>query len=258
MRHLSLLALAASLPFTALAQSDFHWSGALSPGQTLRIKGVNGSIHAELATSNMIEVTAHKSANHSDLDSVRVDVATSSDGVTICAVYPSSDSQPNTCESGKGHHSNSRDNNDVQVDFTVKVPAGVRFSPGTVNGTVTVAGLRSDVNASSVNGNVKVETSGLVHASSVNGSIEATMGSAAWNEPLSFSTVNGSIDLTMPPGINTDVHATTVSGSLRSDFPMNMSGEISKNDIHGRIGGGGQQLKLSTVNGAIALHSRAM
>jgi DUF4097 and DUF4098 domain-containing protein YvlB len=101
---------------------------------------------------------------------------------------------------------------------------------------------------------VKVETTGLVHASSVNGSIEVTMGATFWNGPLSFSTVNGSIDLTMPPSINAEVNATTVSGSLRSDFPMNLTGEISKRNIHGRIGGGGQELKLSTVNGAITLH----
>ncbi len=253
MRHLFSFALAAALPMAAFAQSDFNWSGALSPGQTLQIKNVNGSIRAEPATGNMIEVSAHKSANRSDPAGVRIEVVSSSDGITICSVYPSSDSRPNTCESGKGSHSNTRDN-DVSVDYTVKLPAGVRFAPHAVNGGVTALRLRSDVDASSVNGNVKVETTGLVHASSVNGSIEATMGATFWNGPLGFSTVNGSIDVTLPPGINAEVHATTVSGSLKSDFPMNVSGEISKTNIHGRIGGGGQELKLSTVNGAITLH----
>jgi Putative adhesin len=253
MRHLSLLALAAAVPMAAFAQSDFNWPGALNQGQTLEIKGVNGSIRAELATGNMIEVSAHKTANRSDPASVRIEVVSSSNGITICSVYPSPDSRPNTCEPAKGGHSNTRDN-DVSVDFTVKLPAGVRFAPQAVNGGVTALGLRSDVDASSVNGNVKVETTGLVHASSVNGSIEATMGATSWSGPLGFSTVNGSIDVTMPPGINAEVHATSVSGSLKSDFPMNLSGEISKRNIHGRIGAGGQELKLSTVNGAITLH----
>lgn len=252
-----LLALAAALPVVlgmgVFAQSDFNWSGALSPGQTLEIKNINGAIRAELASGNMVEVAAHKTANRSDPASVRIEVVPSSNGITICSVYPSPDSQPNTCEPKKGGHSNTRDN-DVSVDYTVKLPANVRFAPGAVNGGVTAMGLRSDVDASSVNGNVKVETTGLVHASSVNGSIEVTMGATFWNGPLSFSTVNGSIDLTMPPSINAEVNATTVSGSLRSDFPMNLTGEISKRNIHGRIGGGGQELKLSTVNGAITLH----
>jgi hypothetical protein len=147
----------------------------------------------------------------------------------VAAFPASADSRPNTCEPAKGGHSNTRDN-DVSVDFTVKLPAGVRYAPQAVNGGVTALGLKSDVDASSVNGNVKVETTGLVHASSVNGSIEATMGATSWSGPLGFSTVNGSIDATMPPGINAEVHATTVSGSLKSDFPMNPSGEISKKE----------------------------
>src|SRR5438477_11968986 len=72
MRHL--LALAAALPIAAFAQSDFNWSGALSPGQTLEIKNINGDIRAELASGNMVEVTAHKSANRSDVATVRIEV----------------------------------------------------------------------------------------------------------------------------------------------------------------------------------------
>ena len=62
------------------------------------------------------------------------------DGVTICAVYPNVDGRaPNTCEPGGGQM-NVRDN-DVSVNFTVRVPAGVRFSGNTVNGKVEAHNL---------------------------------------------------------------------------------------------------------------------
>lgn len=253
MRHLTMLAVAAALPWAAFAQSDFNWTGTLSPGQTLTIKGVNGPIRADLAPGNVIEVSARKTAERSDPNSVRIEVVPSADGVTICSVYPSDGSSPNECTPGRGGHSNTRDN-DVKVEYMVKVPAGVRFAPKTVNGGVTAQGLRSDIDASSVNGNVKIGTSGLAHAATVNGSIEATMGTSSWSGTLDFTTVNGSIDLTLPVGTGADVRATTVSGDLASDFPMTVNGRFGGRNMTGRIGMGGHDLKLTTVNGAITLH----
>ena len=251
MRYLAVIALA--LPWTAFAQADFNWTGTLSTGQTLEIKGVNGSIHAELASANIIEVTAHKTAHRSDPDSVRIEVVPSSEGVTICSVYPSGGTQVNDCKPGNGGHSNVRDN-DVSVDYLVKLPAGISFTPKAVNGSVVATGLRSDVNASSVNGKVKVQTTGLATASSVNGAIDVAMGVSSWDGALNFSSVNGSIDVTMPAGTGADVNASTVNGELASDFPMTVTGRIGARNMKGRIGAGGHELKLSTVNGAITLH----
>jgi hypothetical protein len=251
MRYLAVIAIA--LPWTAFAQADFNWTGTLSPGQTLEIKGVSGSIHAELASGSVIEVTALKTAHHSDPNSVRIEVVPSSEGVTICAVYPSTGTQVNDCVPGKGGHSNTRDN-DVNVEFMVKLPAGISFAPKAVNGSVVANGLRSDVNASSVNGKVTVKTTGLATATSVNGAIDVAMGVSTWDGALNFSSVNGSIDVTMPAATGADVQASTVNGELASDFPMTVTGRIGARNMRGRIGAGGHELKLSTVNGAITLH----
>lgn len=244
------IAFTAVLPWAAFAQSDFNWSGTLSPGQTLEIKGVNGSIHAELASGVLIEVSARKTAKRSDPNSVRIEAAPSANGMTICTVYPGDGSD---CQSGKRQHSNTREN-DVSVEYTVRVPAGIHFVPTTVNGRVMATGLRSDVDATAVNGNVEIATTGLVHATTVNGSIHATLGVASWNGSLGFTTVNGSIDLTLPPGTNADVHATTMSGNLSSDFPMTVNDAVGERNMTGRIGAGGRELKLTTVNGTVTLH----
>lgn len=252
MRHSILLAVFAAAPCIAWAQADFNWTGTLSPGQTLTIKGVNGSIHAELASGPGIEVSAHKTARRSDPASVRIEVAPTSDGVTICSVYPGDTGSD--CEPARGDHSENRDN-DVVVDYTVKVPANVRFAPKTVNGSIVATGLRSDVDAKNVNGNVRVATSGLVHASSVNGSLDITMGVSSWTSPLEFKTVNGSIDLHLPAATNAEIHAKTTNGSFTSEFPLHATGNIEPRNMHATIGGGGSQLEFKTVNGAIALHT---
>ena len=90
-------------------------------------------------------------------------------------------------------------NNDVSVDFVVRVPAGVRFDGRTVNGGVQAESLTADASARTVNGNVIVSTSGIARAGTVNGSITAALGRADWTDVLDFKTVNGSITLTSRP-----------------------------------------------------------
>jgi DUF4097 and DUF4098 domain-containing protein YvlB len=253
MRKFFLLAWAAVLPLLAV-EPDFRWNGHLSPGQTIEIKGVNGGIHAEYATGSEIQVTARKSASHSDLNSVRVEVVPHAGGVTICTVYPSDGGRANECKPGSEGHMSTR-NNDVKVDYTLQLPRGVRLVAKIVNGEVTANALQSDVEASTVNGRVKVATTGLAKARTVNGSIEASLGGGSWNDVLEFSTVNGSVDVTVPPGVNADVHASTVNGGLTTDFPLTVSGRWGPKSLNGKIGSGGPSLKLSTVNGGIRLHS---
>ena len=254
MRSLAVAVLALSLPFTAAAvEGDFHWTGNLAPGQTLEIKGVNGGIRAELASGSTIEVSGRKTANRSDPNSVRVEVVPYAGGVTICSVYPDTGSgERNECRPGNGGHMNTR-NNDVNVEYTVRLPAGVHLVARTVNGGVTATGLRSDLDAATVNGKLKLETSGLATGKTVNGSIEASMGNANWTSPIEFSTVNGGIEISLPAGISADVQASTVTGHIATDFPLTVSGRFGPKHMNGRIGNGGPALKLSTVNGGIEL-----
>lgn len=244
---------AVAIPLFAV-EGDFQWSGRLKPGQVLEVKGINGNIKADYASGPDAQVTAHKTAWHSDVNSVQVVAVPSADGVTICAVYPGDWSHANECKPGYGGRMNNR-NNDVKVAFAVHVPKGVKLVAKTVNGVIEAAGLQSDVSAHTVNGKVHVATTGLADAHTVNGSIEAAMGSGTWSVPLSFNTVNGSIDLTIPAGVNAEVHASTVNGGLTTDFPLTVSGRWGPKSLNGRIGNGGPGLKLSTVNGGIRLHS---
>src|SRR5437762_2557265 len=119
----------ALVPRAAGAQGEFHWKGKVAPGKAIEIKGVNGDIRAD-AGSGDVEVSAVKHARRSDPDEVKIEVVQHEDGVTICAVYPSDGRRENTCEAGDDGHMNVRDN-DVTVDFTVRVPAGVRFRGNT-------------------------------------------------------------------------------------------------------------------------------
>ncbi len=238
---------------TGRQQERWRWSGRVAAGRTLEVRGINGAIMAQPATGDQVEVTADKHGRRSDPEDVRIEVVEHEDGVTICAVYPSSRrSRPNDCRPGGGH-SNVRDN-DVEVDFEVRVPRGVVFEGATVNGDVAAVNLAGPVSLHTVNGGVQLETShGDADAATVNGSVRAVV-RALGERRLRFNTVNGGITVSLPAGLNADLEAETVNGSIHTDFPIQVVGRVNPRRLSGRIGTGGRSLDLETVNGSIRLN----
>src|SRR3954471_21853201 len=187
---------------SASAQNPFRWHGTIAQGNAIEVKGVNGDIRAEASGSNEVEVVAEKRSRRDNPEDVRIEVVQHGDGVTICAVYPSRDGErPNECQPGSGGRMNVR-NNDVTVRFTVRVPAGVRLIGRTVNGDVEAEHLNASVALTTVNGSVTFSTSASGRATTVNGTIRGELGRADWTDALEFTTVNGSINLTLPPDLS--------------------------------------------------------
>jgi Toastrack DUF4097 len=248
---------------------EFRWSGRLAQGKVIEIKGLNGDISADAAPSGEVEVVAYKHGRRSDANTVNIKVVEHEGGVTICAVYPTDDPNRTTsCEPGraKGEVREKEErnlsatvgvrNNDVQVDFRIKVPAGVNFVGRTINGEISATSLASNVVTHTVNGSIKISTSGYAEAKTVNGEISATLGSANWAGSLEFKTINGEINLELPAATSAGVQASTFNGEITSDFNLTMLGKFSRKEVNGTIGNagdGGRALVLKTLNGSINL-----
>lgn len=240
-----------SLPSLWARSEEFHWSGHLQAGQSIEIKGVNGNVEAE-AGGSQVEVHALKEGRRSDPSEVRIEVVEHSGGVTICAVYPNPDwFRDNECVPGKGGRNSVRDN-DVRVDFQIRVPAGVDFVGRTVNGDVEAADLASNASGHTVNGKVDISCDGFGDAQTVNGSIRVSLGSA-FSQDLEFSTVNGSVTLELPEEVDAEVRASSVNGSIKSDFPLSIKGRWGPQSARGTLGSGGPDLSIKTVNGSIKI-----
>ena len=236
------------LMFGGISSMDtFYWSGKIPAGQILEIKGVNGGIHAESSESDVVEVIAKKDGEISDPADVGVQVVEHNGGVTVCAVYPMA--SENSCQPGAGISPLS--GNDIKVEFLVRVPTGVRFVGRTVNGPVETSRLEGDAEAHTVNGNIRLSTSGSAQAETVNGSIQAALGKV--DAPAKFSTVNGGIAIEMKSDTHADLYARTVTGAISSNFPIRVHGRLVNRHAHGRIGRGGPELTIRTVNGSISL-----
>src|SRR5688500_15848605 len=105
----ALCVLAVAVP--ASAQDTWTWNGNVASGRAIEIKGINGGIRATASSDGQVHVTARKTARRSNTDDVRIEVVEHSNGVTICAVYPSRQGRPeNECGAGEGGRMNVENN----------------------------------------------------------------------------------------------------------------------------------------------------
>lgn len=248
---------------------SWSWRGTIAQGRTLEIRGISGSIRAEPASSGTVEVTAVKRGSASDRADVRIEMVQEDGGVTICAVYSGTG---NNCRSGGGRmHTH---DNDADVDFVARVPAGVAFEGAMVSGDVQSNGVNGHVSVTSVSGDVLVRNARAeVTARSVSGSVTldgvdgeevgatTVSGDVEFTGPVReggryrFGSVSGDLTLRVDGALNATVSVSTVSGELESDFPVTLTrgGRFASRRFEFTVGGGGTRLTLSTVSGGVQL-----
>lgn len=260
---------AALIPLTLQAQRTertereaFTWAGKIPEGRWINVHNLNGTVEVERATGDKVEVTATRHTRRGDPNYVRFEVkkyGPSDQDVLICALW----GENSECDEDGIRNRNDRNDrrgnreNEVSVEFRVKVPKGVRVGAHSVNGEVRVEDVASEVDAESVNGSVVVSTiGGPVNARTVNGSVRASMGKFDMNSDLQFSSVNGTVIAEFANDINADVDLSTVNGRFLTDFPVTISGRIDPRRLRATLGKGGPRIRLSTVNGNVELRKR--
>jgi len=250
--------LAAAIPATAQRTGEpFRWSGEIQKDRWVYVHDVNGNVRVEPGTGSTMEVTAIKRWRRGDPEQVRISVQQVGNGkgdVLICALW----NENSTCDEDGVHSRGSgwrggNNSNDTSVEFTIRLPAGVKVQATSVNGNVGVDGATAEVYANTTNGSIEVRSSGgPVRARTTNGDITVRSGSLG-DERLEYSTTNGSITLELPSAANADVDMRTVNGTLSSEFPLTLQGEIDRRHLRATLGKGGPSLRVTTVNGNIRL-----
>lgn len=240
------------------SDSPFHWTGEVGRDRWVYVRNLNGRVRVEESNNGKVEVTAVKSWRRGNPEDVRITVRQSGSGrgdLIVCALWRDRDS----CDED-GYHSGNNGNfwdfgrsNDVNVEFTIRVPAGSRVNARSVNGDVTVDGATGEVVARTTNGSVEARSSsGPVAARTTNGNIFVRSGRFEGGN-TDYSTTNGSITVELPASVNADIEMRTTNGRLSSDFPITVEGKFSTRRLNARLGSGGPLVRMSTTNGSIRL-----
>jgi hypothetical protein len=248
----------ASVASSEAGTGDFHYQASLGRGRSVEVRAVSGAIVAEPATDGVLRIEATKQVEDGGTpDDVRFVAVRNDDGLLVCALYRGQTDED--CRPGR--HDDDEDSQDegggpkddirVRTEFTLRVPAGLRLVARTMNGPISVDRVRGDVRLATMNGGIRVSTTGAVEAQTMNGAIDAVV--APGPGPFVFETMNGDVSVTLPGSMEADVHASTMRGDIDSDFPLNESSDYGPSVATGRIGGGGARLEASTMNGDVGL-----
>ena len=237
-----LLALLLAVSAHAQVSQEFHRTVSLPSNGRVSLENVNGDAEITGWDRNEVQIDAVKQARDQQrLDEARIEVETGSDYVKIRTEYPRD-------------HTN---NNPASVRYTLHVPQNARLDRiSLVNGSLTIQKVAGEVEASLVNGKAHIsDLTGPASISSVNGGIEANYASLNNVREIKLKSVNGRVELGLPGSPNADVKASTINGSIKSDFPLTVQGSFAGHNISGTLGSGGTRIELSNVNGSIHIAS---
>ena len=127
----------------------------------------------------------------------------------------------------------------------------------TSDGSIAFDGLEGTADVSTRDGSIRVAgRRRMVRAESGDGSVHvrAAPGSAA-DRDWDISTRDGSVSLDLADGFNGELDARTGDGHARlHDFELsNVTGELGKHNIRGRLGSGGRAIRVRTGDGSISI-----
>jgi len=108
------------------------------------------------------------------------------------------------------------------VDLEIQVPANTSLKLSTMdNGDITVDGVSGEIEADNKNGKIVLTNiAGAAVAHTMNGEVVATFRSVSPDKPMSFSSWNGDIDVTLPAAVKADLKMKTRDGDVYSDFDI--------------------------------------
>jgi hypothetical protein len=166
-----------------------------------------------------------------------------------------------------------------RMNLTIEVPANSSLELRSVNGgTISVTGVNGNLDVEHTNGSIELkDVSGTVLAHTVNGNVTVGLTRVTADKPMSFSSLNGKVDVTLPADTKARLHLKSTNGEIFSDFDVKMEPDTSKPvvedsrgngggrfrirmnrgaNIYGSINGGGPEYSFQTMNGTILIHRK--
>jgi hypothetical protein len=153
-----------------------------------------------------------------------------------------------------------------QINFEIEAPSHSNLKLSTVNGgDVLVENIDGDLDVSNTNGGITLNNvAGAVNAGTTNGSVRATLTRVTAQKEMSFTSLNGAVDVTLPPSTKANLRLRSDRGDVYSDFDVQLAPStptvqenrdsngryrVRRNrSIVGAINGGGPEFELRTFN----------
>lgn len=228
----------------------------LPGGSALKVSNINGDITVQGWDKDEVSFTGEFKPS-SKGEQVKVSLDRTAKGLEIRCEYPK--------------HMGGRAYRGPEVRLDLKVPRRIlanleavngdialRDVQGlaklrTVNGSILARSLPEGLEAESVNGNLDLE--GIhrrLEVQTVNGAIQAK-GLEALSGGLQAKTVNGRVELALT-GLKGQLSASSMNGGITFKAQGATEVEIKRNSVTAKLGEGGPELRVKSLNGGITLN----
>lgn len=160
-----------------------------------------------------------------------------------------------------------------RVDIEIHMPREGKVNLHTGDGRIRLSNLKGNMDLDTSDGSQEIDgVDGTLRAHSGDGNIQAngrfdaldlntgdghidaralpgsTVGSG-WD----LHTGDGNVKLQVPETLAADVDLHTGDGSITLDLPLTVEGKMGEKNIHGKLNGGGNPLRIHTGDGSIRL-----
>ncbi len=164
-----------------------------------------------------------------------------------------------------------------RLNIEIKIPKQTTLDLKTMNGSISVEGISGEMTIDAMNGHINVQdASGPVVAHSMNGRITASLAQVSAAKASSFSSMNGSIEVTLPADLKARLKMKTDHGEIYTDFDVKVDSATGSTTIaqdgsgknglpglphtdrtlYGTINGGGPEMQFITYNGRIVIRKK--
>jgi DUF4097 and DUF4098 domain-containing protein YvlB len=232
------LLLFVSLAYGYKYEEKVEKSFTLTPDARFKLSNINGVIQADTYSGEAVQIKAIKMTHKkADLEKVDILIDHQKESLTI------------RVKKDKKWRRLS-----FKVDFYLKIPARLKtVYLRSINGNVKTDGDYRHLSLITVNG--RVEFKGEFAAGrfkSTNGRINIYQEGILKGD-TSISAVNGALRLYLNEDSDFQVRASTVNGSIRSDFDVEVKRRFIGSKMVGSVKSGKHRLSMESVNGSIRL-----
>ena len=193
----------------------------MQPGGTLRLKTFSGRVRITGGSGDQVVIHAVRRGTQDRLDDIKLEITQSG----------------NTVEVDANHRLVERRNdNVVETDFDIQVPARTRLDIKTFSAPVTVIGVSESQKIDGFSSEIRVEAS-------------------QWGDGnnLDINTFSGDVHLRLPESAKGDIAFNSFSGRFESDLRVTLTNSSRRNFRGALNGGGSGDFRLKTFSGSVSI-----
>jgi DUF4097 and DUF4098 domain-containing protein YvlB len=193
----------------------------LQPGGRLKLNTFSGRVRITGGSGDQVVIKAVRRARRDQLEDIKLEITQSGNSIDIEANHRLVER---------------RNDNVVETDFDIQVPAKTELDIKTFSAPVTVTGVNGRFNVDSFSASVRIEASEWADGNDVE-----------------IKTFSGGITLRMPDSARGQLDFNSFSGDFESDLPVTLQSSGKRNFRGALNGGGGTDFRLKTFSGDVSI-----